>query len=513
MGDMRGPVRRLGQWTAAAAVLILAACGEEPTSAPEHAVSAAPPVADAAADQATPEAAAGRATVADRAGPAMPAVQPSAGQRAAAAARAALQRSGSEAAAGGEAVEEAKAGIESATKEVTGVGQEAGQAQAPGAGAAQDRAQTAVGAAMPSGKDRRGREGTGEASATVAALSEIQAEARPDAADALDAIIARGRLVAVVEDDFAPFSFEEDGRRVGFDVDMLREFARRWLDDGEAVSFVPVTSDQRIATLEAGSADLIAAALTKTVARAELIDFSQIYFKDGQRLLVAENAEVAGPCDLAGWKVAVIAGTTSLDNIKAETAACGFEADLVVFERQDQAAAALLAGEVDAFTGDGIALERLAEGRPLKVVGNHFSEESYGFGIARGNDRLHQLVDLTLEQMAEDGTYAAIYQKWFGDELSPYPLQADASLAGDQQLMALATTDLPALFEPVAAKAPAGGEYVVQPGDTLSTIAGKVFGDVAPGAWRAIWQANKATIGDDPNRIKVGMRLTLPSSL
>jgi ABC-type amino acid transport substrate-binding protein len=476
---MRRPVRRLGPWAAAVAALILAACGEEPASAPEQAVSEAPPAADAAAGRATPEAPAGRATVADQAAPAMPAVQPSAGQQAAAAARAALQRSGSEAAAGGEAVEEAKVGIESAAKEVAGIGQEK----------------------------------AAEAPATVAALSEAQSEARPDAADGVDAIVARGRLVAVVEDDFAPFSFEEDGRRVGFDVDMMREFARRWLGDGEAVSFVPVTSDQRIATLEAGSADVIAAVLTKTAAREELIDFSQTYFKDGQRLLVAEKSEVAGPCDLAGRKVAAVAGTTSLDNIKAETAACGFEADLVVFERQDQAVAALLAGEVDAFTGDGIALERLAEGQPLQVVGNHFSEEPYGFGIARGNDRLRQLVDLTLGRMAEDGTYAAIYRKWFGDELSPYPLQADPSLAGDQQLMALATTDLPALFEPVGAKAPAGSEYVVQPGDTLSTIAGKVFGDVAPGAWRAIWQANKATIGDDPNRIKVGMRLTLPSSL
>jgi nucleoid-associated protein YgaU len=79
--------------------------------------------------------------------------------------------------------------------------------------------------------------------------------------------------------------------------------------------------------------------------------------------------------------------------------------------------------------------------------------------------------------------------------------------------VALATADLPPLFEPVPEKAAAGGEYVVQPGDTLSTIAGKHFGDVGPNAWRAIWEANRETIGDDPNRLRVGMRLTLPSSL
>lgn len=214
-------------------------------------------------------------------------------------------------------------------------------------------------------------------------------------------------------------------------------------------------------------------------------------------------------------KVAALAGTTSLDNVRAEAASCGFdiEDDLVVLERSDQAVAALLAGEIDAFTSDGIALERLADGQPLKVVGNHFSEEPYGFGIRRGDDRLRRLVDLTLQEMDRDGTYAAIYGKWFGDDRSPYLLQANASLARDEQLVALATTDLPPLFEPVAAKLPAGDEYVVQPGDTLSTIAGRLYGDVAPGAWRAIWEANRATIGNDPNRLRVGMQLTLPASL
>jgi aspartate/glutamate/glutamine transport system substrate-binding protein len=467
-----------------------------PASTPEPVVSEASPAADTAID---------------------PTVDASAGQKAAAAARAALRDSGSEAAeVGKEAAEEAQAGIESAAKEVAGVGQEATEeAQTQVEGEA-NPAKAASPDAEPAGAgEGTSTPGSAEAPAKVAALTEGHPAASPGAASGVDAIVARGRLVAVVENDFPPFSFEEDGGRAGFDVDMMREFARRWLGESDAVTFVPVTSDQRIATLREGEADLIAAALTRTAAREELIDFSQTYFKDGQRILVAEDADIAGPCDLAGKKVAVIAATTSLDNIKAEAAACGFdiEAGLAVFEQPDQAVAALLAGEVEAFTSDGIALERLAEGQPLKVVGNHFSEEPYGFGITKGDERLRRLVDLTLQEMDKDGTYAAIYQKWFGGELSPYPLEAAASLDGDEKLLALATTDLPPLFEPLATKAPADGEYVVQPGDTLSTIAGKVFGDVAPGAWRAIWEANKATIGDDPNRIKVGMRLTIPASL
>jgi ABC-type amino acid transport substrate-binding protein len=544
---MRGPVRRLGPWAAAVVALIsLAACGEEPTPpaltsfvpanpsvaagqtidirvayeghdfeldafqwtaeageiegngkpeitwrAPDTAGSYKLTVTTTAVQDGLPDLSlsttvavlpASKPAVSE--GPAAETAEAGAGQRAAAAARAALQGTGSEAVEAGEEVAEAaQAGVEQATEEVT-----------PASG----------GLAPQSGADRNAGEQRAAADA-----------AKPGAADGVDAIVARGHLVAVVEDDFAPFSFEDDGQRVGFEVDMVHEFARRWLGDADAVTFEPVASDQRIATLQQGDADLIAAALTRTAEREAVIGFSQTYFKDGQRILVADDADVAGPCDLAGRKVAVIAGTTSLDNIRTEAATCGFdiESDLVVFERQDQAVAALLQGEVEAFTSDGIALQRLAAGQPLKVVGNHFSEEPYGFGVPQGDDRLRRLVDLTLAEMDKDGTYAAIYQKWFGDDLSPFPLQADPSLAGDNQLVALATTDLSPLFKPVPAKAPAGGAYVVQPGDTLSTIAGKLYGDVAPGAWRAIWEANRATIGDDPNRIRAGMRLTLPSSL
>jgi nucleoid-associated protein YgaU len=114
--------------------------------------------------------------------------------------------------------------------------------------------------------------------------------------------------------------------------------------------------------------------------------------------------------------------------------------------------------------------------------------------------------------MAKDGTYAAIYKKWFGDELSPYPLegQPDAGQASDPQLASLAVTDVAAIFEPPPANA-APTDYVVQAGDTLSRIAGKLWGDVGPNAWRRIYEANKGAIGDNPNRLQVGMRLTIPA--
>jgi ABC-type amino acid transport substrate-binding protein len=329
----------------------------------------------------------------------------------------------------------------------------------------------------------------------------------------LERILDRRRLTALVQIAFEPFSFYgQDGRRTGFEIDFLREFARRWLDDPNAVTYLPVPSDDRIPTLQRGRADLIAAALTKTPERAEQVDFSLTYFKDGQRLLVPETSAVAGPCDLEGRKVAAVEGSTSVGNIKGEARRCNFELgdNLVILRRHDDAVQALLAGEVDAFTSDGVVLRNLAQGQPLKVVGNPFSEEPYGFAVPKGDDRLLQLIDTTLQEMEQDGTYAAIYEKWFGDSIQPYPLGESEAPAADAVLADLTTTSAPVEGEPDVGAGETVDTYVVQPGDTLSKIARKYYGDAWATSWPRIYEANRDAIGDDPGRLRVGMTLEIP---
>jgi nucleoid-associated protein YgaU len=50
--------------------------------------------------------------------------------------------------------------------------------------------------------------------------------------------------------------------------------------------------------------------------------------------------------------------------------------------------------------------------------------------------------------------------------------------------------------------------YSVQPGDTLPSIASQVYGDA--NRWTAIYDANRSTIGDDPNLIRPDTQLTIP---
>lgn len=415
-----------------------------------------------------------------------------------------------------EAIDRARRALE----QVASVAAPEGQAATTGAesGSAQPEA-TAAAQAPP---------GEAAPEQDVAAPSE---EGGTTTGSRLDRILERQRLIALVQIAFEPFSFYgEDGRRTGFEIDFLREFARRWLDDPNAVTYLPVPTDARIPTLQRGRADLIAAALTKTPERAEQVDFSLTYFMDSQRLLVPEDSEIAGVCDLEGRKVAAIEGSTSLDNIRSAAAECGFDLGdgLITFRRHEDAVEALLAGEVDAFTSDGMALRSIAKGQPLKLVGEPLSEEPYAFAVPKGDERLRQLIDETLRHMEEDGTYASIYRRWFGDEIAPYPLggqaaapvveaAAPAEQAPVEQAAPAEQSARPveqaAGSTPVEPAAGAGGAaetYVVQPGDTLSKIARQYYGEAWATSWQRIYEANRDVIGDDPGRLRVGMTLQIP---
>jgi hypothetical protein len=54
----------------------------------------------------------------------------------------------------------------------------------------------------------------------------------------------------------------------------------------------------------------------------------------------------------------------------------------------------------------------------------------------------------------------------------------------------------------------AGDEYTVAAGDTLRSIAERVYGD--PTQWPRIYDANRQTVGPDPDALNAGTRLRIP---
>jgi polar amino acid transport system substrate-binding protein len=227
--------------------------------------------------------------------------------------------------------------------------------------------------------------------------------------DLLSEIKSRGVLHAGVRADFPPFGYlDENEKARGFDVDILRYIADEL---GVELKLKVTTSRTRLPLLTSGQVDIVAASMTHTRARDDIIDFSTTYFMDGQSLLVPIDSEIGGPGDLAGKKVAVIEGATSGPNLERLAP----RAELVYLKTYRDALEALARGQVDAISTDKVWCLAQAQEYPerLKEVGGPFTREPYGLGLPENESDWRDFVNATLQKMWQSGEYAKIYRKHF----------------------------------------------------------------------------------------------------
>jgi putative glutamine transport system substrate-binding protein len=232
-------------------------------------------------------------------------------------------------------------------------------------------------------------------------------------------IRARGALVVGVRYDLEPFGYiTEEGEVAGFDVDLGRELARRWLGDSQAVQFRQVRSDTAVEHLQAGDVDIVIAALTHTQDREADADFSLPYFIDGQALLVraADANAINNPASLEGRPVGVIVWGEADEALQE---AVEFTPAIQTYERFDEVVETLGWGGVDAVAD---LRRRLFWGRrmlPDTVIVGQYTAEPVALAFPQNDPFFADLVNLTLQEMVTDGTYANLYSRWFAPELPP----------------------------------------------------------------------------------------------
>lgn len=335
------------------------------------------------------------------------------------------------------------------------------------------------------------------------------------------AMMERGQLSAIVRQNTWPLAFEEAGQLTGYEVALLREFARRWFGSPDAITFHQVLPGMRIPTLDRCDGDLIAAALTNTLLASGQdrgVVFSATYYTTGQQLLVRSNSAIESACDLEGKRVGITQGTTGRDNSNRRIAECSpmiTRPELLEYADPSAAITDLLNGTIDAFTTDGLLLnhwaQRIHPGQ-LKIVGNEFSVEPYAIATRQPekhsdeDGRLHDLINATLHDMQVDGTFGQIFCQWFPDEQPP---QLATPPTADPELLQLARAATP--YAGPGCQAPQmATTHNVEAGENLSMIAKRYYGNSDPTAWRAIYEANRAVIGPNPDKLPVGVSLTIP---
>jgi arginine/lysine/histidine/glutamine transport system substrate-binding/permease protein len=224
-------------------------------------------------------------------------------------------------------------------------------------------------------------------------------------------------LTVATEPAFPPFESQaEDGTLEGFDIDLMNAIGEA---AGFQVEFESLPFDGIIPALQGGTVDAAISGMTITAERAETVDFSRPYFKAGLAIAIQEgNAEVTSLDTLEGKRIAVQIGTTG-----AEQAGEIPGAEVRTFDSAPLALQELSNGNVDAVINDApVTLYAIQSGNldGLKVVGELLTEEYYGIPTPKGSPNL-ELINQGLTTLLENGTYAEIYQSWFGAEPPELP--------------------------------------------------------------------------------------------
>ncbi|MBM7566279.1 glutamate ABC transporter substrate-binding protein [Paenibacillus sacheonensis] len=238
--------------------------------------------------------------------------------------------------------------------------------------------------------------------------------ANGEAASALGDIKSRGKLVVGVKFDTKLFGLKDpaSGDVEGFDIDIAKALAKEILGDETKIELKEVTSKTRIPMLNNNDIDMIVATMTITEERKKEVDFSDVYFKAGQSLLVKKGSPIKSIDDIKkGTKVLAVKGSTSVDNIKEKAP----DATVLEFDNYQDAFSALKAGQGDTLTTDNAILYGMAVQDPgYEVVGEPFTDEPYGIAIKKGSTDLLNSVNAGLKKLHDSGEYDKTYEKWIG---------------------------------------------------------------------------------------------------
>ncbi len=213
-------------------------------------------------------------------------------------------------------------------------------------------------------------------------------------------------LVIGTDPTFQPMEYKQDGKVVGYDIDLANLIAKQL---GDKVTFKNITFDNLFTALQQHQIDMIISAVTITPERQKKYAFSKEYLNAGQVIITQQaNTVIKSPTDLKGKKIGVQQGTTDESEALKYT-----DANLVIkYPDFVQATKALVSGTVDAIITDLPSAQGIVGTNPtLKIASDPFTNDYYGIVFRKGDPEVEQ-VNKALDSLSVRGYLTELKHKW-----------------------------------------------------------------------------------------------------
>lgn len=198
----------------------------------------------------------------------------------------------------------------------------------------------------------------------------------------------------------------------GIMVDIVREIAA---DAGFKVEVESTPWAALIPSLTGSKIDIIAAAMSVTPARQEVIDFSRLIFSYGEGLVVQkkDTRDYVKLEDMKGFTIGAQKGTTYIETLQKS----GLFADVKIYDTISGILTDVNNGRIQAGIGDkpiiayNLQQGAFPEGRLVKSYTSTMNT-GVGLGVRKTDGELLKRINASLEKLQKNGTIDKILAKW-----------------------------------------------------------------------------------------------------
>jgi ABC-type amino acid transport substrate-binding protein len=211
-----------------------------------------------------------------------------------------------------------------------------------------------------------------------------------------------------------PFEYVADGQRIGFEVDLMNDIARRLSLRAE---FIDTEWEKILQQMQAGQYDCIVGGITITAERRKLLAWSTPYMTTTLSLVVdgRRSPDMRSMADFRRASVGVQAATTDYDiAIRMQRKGEIGSVKVYPFARIQDAMVDLAAGRITAVMKVYPVAAWLARRTPGLVVAAQVPDDPQPLGVGFRHDQTDLLaaVDRAIADMQRDGSYARLAGKW-----------------------------------------------------------------------------------------------------
>ncbi len=216
------------------------------------------------------------------------------------------------------------------------------------------------------------------------------------------------KYIIACDSKFAPFSFEENSKYKGIDVEILDAIAK---EEKFEYELKPMDFNGIIPGVTANQLDGAIAAMTITDERKKSLDFSEGYFESGLSIVANKsNTSINGLNDLNGKSVSIKKGTAGAKFAEDNQAKYGLK--LNYFDDSPSMFQAVENGNADFLLEDYPVIAykiKVDSSAKLKIAGEKLDTVNYGFAVKKGaNAELLKKFNEGLKKLKDSGKYNEI---------------------------------------------------------------------------------------------------------